>query len=311
MPLLNRKRTILTKNEVTYALDPVPTGGANAVLCKNITVTPMEMTSVQRDVMLPYLGNLESLPGAVCGKLELEVELAGSGTAGTAPACGPLLRACGMAETISAGVSVAYAPVSAAFESVANYFNLDGVLHKMLGSRGSVSLSLSADAIPTLKFSFTGLYAPVIDAAAPTVVLTAWKAPLTVNNTNTVGLTLHSYAGLVMSDLSLDLANTVAFRSLVGGTEAVLITDRAPTGSITFEATTVAAKDWFGIAKSAATGAFSVTHGTVAGNKVKIDAPKVQILKPSYTDKDGVAMIQTSLSLVPNAGNDELVLTFL
>ena len=215
-----------------------------------------------------------------------------------------------MSETISAGVSVTYAPVSTAFESNTLYINVDGVLHKMLGARGSFSLALSALAIPTIKFSFSGLYGAITDTAVPTVVLTAWQSPLPVNNTNTTGLTLQGYAGLAMSDLSIDMTNTVAFRSLVGGTEAVVLTNRQPVGSITFESTTVAAKDWFTAAKLATLGAFAVTHGTVAGNKVTITAPQVQVMAPKYSDKDGIAMTQCNLGFSPNTGNDELILSF-
>jgi hypothetical protein len=312
MSLLTRKRTILSKIETTYGTDPVPTGAANAILVKSVTVTPMETQLVSRDLIRPYMGNSQNLAGSVYGKLEIEVELAGSGTAGTAPAFGPLLRACGLSETTSAGISVVYAPVSGSFESVTNYFNQDGVLHKMCGSRGSVSVAFSAQGIPMLKFSFQGLYSPVVDATPPTgVVFGAFQLPLIVNNVNTSGLSLQGFGGLVLSDLSIDLANAVTFRSLVGGTEQVLITDRKPAGSITFEATTVAAKDWWTAARSAATGALTVTHGTVAGNKVTIAAPQAQITQPNYSDKDGIAMIQASLVLVPSAGNDELTFTFL
>lgn len=311
MALLNRKRTILSKIETVYGTDPIPTGAANAILVKNINVTPLSSNLVSRDLIRPYMGNFENLVAAAYGKLDFEVELAGSGTTGTVPAYGQLLRACGMSETVSAGVSVTYAPISAALESVTNYFNIDGTLHKMLGSRGTFSVALSNLGIPMIKFSFQGLYSPVTDAAAPSVTLTAWQLPLAVNNVNTTNLTLQGFAGMVMSDLSVDIANTVIFRSLVGGTEQVLITDRKPAGSITFEATTVAAKDWWTGARAAATGALSITHGTVAGNKVTIAAPKVQITAPTYADKDGVAMIQAGLVLVPSAGNDELTITVL
>lgn len=312
MSLLTRKRTILSKIETTYGTDPVPTGAANAILVHSVTVTPMETNLISRDLIRPYMGNSQNLAGSVYGKLEVEVELAGSGTAGAAPAFGPLLRGCGLSETISAGVSVVYAPISSSFESVTNYFNQDGVLHKMTGSRGSVSMSFSAQGIPMLKFSFQGLYSPVVDAAPPSgVVFSAWQLPVVVNNVNTTGLTLQGFAGIVLSDMSIDLANAVTFRSLVGGTEQVLITDRKPAGSITFEATTVAAKDWWTAARSAATGPLSITHGTVAGNKVTVAAPLAQITQPNYSDKDGIAMIQANLILVPNSGNDELTLTFL
>lgn len=311
MSLLNRKRTILAKIETTYGTDPVPTGGANAILVKNMNITPMETTLVQRDVIMPYLGGQQQIAAAVYAKVDFEVEMAASGTAGTAPAWGPLMRACGMSETVVAVTSVTYAPVSAAFDSVTLYLNVDGVLHKMTGARGTVSASMSLSAVPMLKFSFTGIYQPVVDAAAPTVVLTAWKLPLAVNNTNTTGLTLQGFATAVMSDLSVDIANAVTYRSLVGGVQQVLITDRHPVGSITIEAGTVAAKDWFTAAQTAATGPLSITHGITAGNKVKIDGLLTQVTKPTYSDKDGIAMLQMGMNFIPTSGNDELTFTCL
>ncbi len=308
MSLLMRKRTVLAKVETTYGTDPVPTGLANAILIKNLTVNPIQANMLPRDLIRPYLGNFQNIVSAAYSKITFDVELAGSGTAGTAPAYGALLRACAMSETVSAGISVTYAPISAAFESNTLYFNIDGVLHKMLGARGSFSLKLSAQAIPTISFTFTGLYGAATDTAAPTVTLTMWQVPMAVNNINTTGLTLQGYSGIVLSDLSIDMANAVTFRSLVGGAETVVLTDRKPVGSITFEATTIAAKDWWTSAKTAALGALAITHGTVAGNKVSINAPSVQIDTPGYTDKDGIAMLQAKLVVVPYSGNDELTI---
>ena len=63
------------------------------------------------------------------------MELAGSGTAGTAPRYGALLQACGLSETIVASTSVTYAPVSSAFSSATIYFNNDGIRHILTGCR--------------------------------------------------------------------------------------------------------------------------------------------------------------------------------
>lgn len=306
MPLLARKRVLLAKIETTYGTDPTPTGAANAILVRNITLTPQEADFADRDLIRPYLGRSEQLPAGIRALLEFEVELAGSGTAGTAPGWGVLMRACGHSETISAGVSVTYAPVSTGFESATMYVNVDGTLHKLTGARGTMSISMQNKAIPVIKFSFTGIYNTVVDAAAPTPTYTAFQKPLTVTNTNTTPFSMHGYSA-VMSELSLDESATIVHRSLVGGSEAVLITDRQPQGSITIEATTVAAKDWWTLAKNATLGALSITHGTVAGNKVTISAGStVQLTKPTYTELDGVQMLQMGLNFVPgSAGNDE------
>lgn len=305
MPLLARKKVLLAKIETTYGVDPTPTGAANAILVSNITMTPQEADFADRNLVRPYLGRSEQLPAGIRALVEFEVELAGSGAAGTAPGWGVLMRACGHSETIVASTSVTYAPISAAFESATMYFNLDGVLHKLTGARGTFSLSMKVKEIPKLKFTFTGIYNTVTDTAAPTPTYTVFQKPLPVTNTNTTPFSLHGFAA-VMSELSLDQSGAIAHRTLVGGSEAVLITDREPQGSITIEATTVASKDWWTIAKNATLGALAITHGTAAGNKVALNSSNVQLTKPSYAELDSVQMLQMGMNYIPSTtGNDE------
>lgn len=306
MALLARKKTILVKTEATYLTDPVPTGAANAILVRNLDLTPQEADFADRDLIRSYFGNSEQLPGATRGMLSFEVEMSGSGTVAVAPAYGPLLRACAMSEvvTVTTGPTT-YAPISAAIESVTIYFNVDGVFHKFLGARANVSLSWSIKNIPVYKFSFTGVYVAVADAAIPTPTYTAFIKPLQVSNVNTTPFTLHSYSA-VASDLSIDFGNQVVHRSLIGGAESVLITDRKVSGSVTIEATTVTAKDWFAICKAATIGAIDITHGTVANNKVQVTSSGVQLANPRYSDQDGIQMLQMDLRFVPTSGNDEL-----
>jgi len=305
MSLLKRNAALLAKIESTYGTDPTPSGAANAILVRSLDISPQETKTVARDVWRPYLGNSENLPGTVSAKATFEIELAGSGVPGTAPAWGPVLRACAFAETIIASTSVTYKPVSTAFESVTVYFNVDGVLHKITGSRGTVSFELAEGAIPVMKFEFTGVYNTVVDAALPTVTLTAFQKPLPVNRTNTPTFSLHGYSA-VMEKLSINMANAVAFRSLIGGIEQVVLTDRKPAGSISIEATTVAAKDWWTSIKAAATGTMNLVHGLVAGNICTISAPAVQLHSPKYADKDGIVMLGASCVFAPASGNDEI-----
>lgn len=309
MALFKRKATILAKIESTYGTDPTPSGGANAVLVSDLTITPMDMNTVSRDLIRPYFGNSEDLPTQVFAKVEFSCEVAGSGTAGTAPAWGPLLRACAFAETITAGTKVEYKPVSDAIESVTLYANADGVLHKLTGARGTVSFELGNNKRPVMKFAFTGIFNAVADAAAPSVTLTGWKKPLPVTRANTPVFTVQGYAAR-MEDFTLDVANQVESRSLVGGTDEVLITDRKPAGKIQIEAVKVADKDWWTSILAVTTGALAFEHGVVAGNIVDFDLPAVQLIKPSYSDSQGVLMLSADLRVVPGAsGNDEMVIT--
>ena len=305
MPQLTRRRTILAKIETTYGTDPTPTGAANAILVRNLNVSPQNAEIVSRDLVRPYLGSSEQLLAGNHVTLDFEVEMAGSGAAGTAPAYGPLLRACGLSETTSAGVSVTYAPISSSFESVTIYFNVDGTLHKITGARGNVELTISARQVPTYKFSITGLYNAPTAAALPTVTYTAFQMPLVANNTNTTGFSFYSYSG-VLESLNVNVGTAPTYRQLIGS-ESVLVTDRKTTGTVQIEAPAIGTKDFFGAALTDGTlGALDITHGTTGGNKVQISSSRIDIQNVSYNDNNGIQMLNIPFVAVPStAGNDE------
>lgn len=306
--LLMRKMALLAKIETTYGTDVVPTGGANAMLVRNVQVNPLTVEAQARELARPYLGNSEDIVGAFFGTLNFEVEAAGAGAAGTAPKYGPLLRGCGMAEVISAGVSVTYTPVSSAFESLTLYFNLDGVLHKFTGARGNAGFRGNNRAATMWTFAFTGLFVPVADAALPVVDYTGFIKPLALNTANTPTFSLHGVSGAsaVLRNLTLDLGNAVNYRNLVNS-ELVQILDRKPVGTIEMEATSMATKNWWTAVRDSVTGAMQLVHGTAAGNIIELSAPAVQITAPTYSDFEGAAMMSGGLKLQPtSAGNDEL-----
>lgn len=308
MPLNEQRSVILGKIETVYGTDPVPTGAANAILVNELKVTPLEQETENRNLIRPYMGSSQDIPVANRSMVEFSVEVAGSGALGTVPAYGFLLRACGMAEVITASTKVEYSPVSAAFESATFYVNYDGVMHKLTGARGTWSVDFEAKKIPHFKFKFTGLFNPVTDTAMPTAVFTAYQQPLAVLTGQTSAFTLHGFGASVLQSLSFDIGNTVVHRQLVGF-EGVSITDRKPVGKVVVEAVTVAVKDWWTAAKNAVSGALSIQHGTAAGNIVVFDAPAVQVSKPDYSEQDKVRMLNMDLTYNPNAGNDELKIT--
>lgn len=308
--LLMRNASLLVKLEATYGTDPTPTGAANAILCSNMRMRPMDMRTVDRDLIRPFLGSSEQLPTQIYNGCEFSVELAGSGAAGTPPPIGPLLRACGFAETVDAGVEVVYSPISTGFESATFYMNLDGVVHVGRGARGTVTLSLKNNERPMANFNFTGLFVPIADAALPTVNLSAWQKPLPCNRNNTPVFTLHGYAAM-LDDLQIDVGNQVVYRGLIGGAEYVRIVNRAVVGSVLMEAVKVADKNWWTAIQGVTTDALQMVHGLTAGNIVEVESPGVQIHTPDYQDQDGIVMLSARLALPPGpTGNDELVLTF-
>lgn len=306
MGLNLRNSVVLAALESTYGTDATPTGAANAVLAKNVQVSPLEQDSVQRDLVRPYFGNDEQIPVGTRISMQFEVELAGSGAAGVAPAYGPLLQACAMDETVDLA-DVRYTPVSSNFKSLTLVYNLDGVRHKAIGCRGTVVFAFDARGIPVMRFSFIGLYANVVDATVSGVDFSAFKKPKSVNYRDTPSCSLFGQS-VVMQSLSLDVGMQVVYRNLVGF-EGVNLTDRAARGAISFEYTKVATYDWFANIKAGNSGAISLVHGLTEGNIVELSASNVQITTPSIGDSDGIAMLNLNLNYNPTeAGNDEFEL---
>lgn len=308
MSLIYRKKLLLAKTETTYGVDSSPTGAANAILTKDLQITPIEADMLDRNLDRAALGNDLSFHNGVHVSCQFSVELAGSGTAGTAPSWACLLKACGFGETVTVGVDVVYAPVSTAFESVTLYYNIDGQLHKITGAMGTVSFSISPSELPSMSFQFTGLYNAPTSAAFPTADVSSFIQPLPVNDTNTTALSLGGIS-LISDSFSVDIANDVQYRNVIGA-EKVLIVDRAPAGSVTFEAPALTTKNWFTTALAHQTSVFNLVHGLTAGNIITFDAPAVQLTEPKYSDSQGITNIEASLKFIPtSAGNDEISIT--
>jgi hypothetical protein len=386
MALLTRKRLILAETEGTYGTDPSP-DGADAILVRDLNITPQQSDVVSRDLVRPYLGASEQLLANTRVECTFSVELAGSGTGGTAPRFGKVLQACALAETavtpavtgtataggsnsitLAAGASVindfynglviritaglgagsvflitdyvgstlvatlrpigaavtldntsvysidaqmVYTPVSATFGSVTLHYNIDGVLHRLTGCRGTFSINTAVGEIPTIDFTMTGVYNAPTDTAAPTVTYADQATPQIFKAGNSGAFTLLGYSGCLQS-VTMDLGNTTVYRELVGCTKEVLITDRATTGTALIEAPTIAQKDYFTAALTdGSLGELSFIHGTTGGNIVALQSIRVDIGDPSYQDQDGIHMLSLPYTAVPSTvGNDEFRLVF-
>ena len=309
MALLTRKRVILIEAESSYGTDPTM-ASSTVVLVTDLSITPQSSDVVNRDVVRPFLGASEQLLANTRVECTFSVELAGSGTAGAAPRYGDAIKACGFAEAIVSNTSVTYTPVSASFSSISIHYNVDGVRHIVTGCRGSFVVNAEVGAIPTIDFTFTGIYNAPTDTALPTIAYGNQATPLIFKNGNTSGFQLLSYAGALQS-LTMDAGVSTVYRELVGGTKEVIITDRASNGTVTIEAPTIAQKDYFTAALTDSTlGNLQFLHGTTAGNKVQLISSKVDIGDVNYGEMDGVAMLEIPYTLVPSAANNEVSLIY-
>lgn len=303
-----RNVLLMAKVETAYGTDPVPTAALNAMHAKVTSVQPTSTEFKERANVRNYFGSGGQVQVSVHSEIDIEVELAGTGTAGTAPAYAPLLRACGLAETIEAGISAVYAPDTNAPDTVTFHYNLDGIRHIMTGCRGNLSLDITARGIPMLKFHMLGLYNQVTDTPMPTDAdYDAFLAPLAVNKINTPTWGIHGATG-AMQMFSLDMGNQVTYRNLIGW-EGVVLSDRKVSGQASFEMMPVVTYAWHEAVRLGTLDALTLTHGSVAGNIIMIAAPKVQLTNPQYSESDGIQMLDVGLDFQPDQGDDEFTLT--
>ena len=310
-----RNTVILAKIEGTAGTDAVPTGASDAVLVSNVSITPLEASNVNRDLVRGYLGGSEQLVATAAIKASMTVELAGAAAAGTAPQWGDLLLACGMAEAVlSTPARVEYTPVTDTMQSLTSYYYDSGVLHKLLYAMGNAKISAKIGDRPTIAFDFTAIDGGISAATNATPTLTAWKTPVTMTRANVVDVTLGcTYSAGAISGgtvypstgIEIDLGNAVNHVPLLSS-ERVDISQREVTGNVQFDLSAAQEVSFMATVKANTTQSLALTIGTTTGNKIIIFCPAVQLIKPTKQDLNGSRLIGYELRMVPSTGNDEL-----
>lgn len=310
-----RNTVITAKVETTPGTDAAPTGADNAILVSEMSITPLDAQNVDRALVRGFFGGNEQLVGVASVKCAFTVELAGSGTAATPPAWGPLLLACAMAQAeLTTPARVEYTPISDALKTLTVYYYDAGVVHKLVGSMGNCTLSAKRGERPVLRFEVTGLDGGIA-AASTTGVYAAWKKPLVMKMGNVVDVTLGAvtYAtgaltgGTVYPSTGFEImfGNAVSFTPLLSE-ESVDVTNRDMTGSVELDLTAAQEVEFMDDVKNNVTQGFGFTIGSAAGSKIIIYSPSVQLINPKKVDLDGRRLVGYDMRLVPVSGNDEL-----
>lgn len=307
MSLRSKARTLFAKPEVVYKT-PVALAAADAIRTMGLTIRPFNAQAIDRSLDGPSFGSDGKIHTGMHVVMEFDVEMAGSGTAGTAPKYGHLFKACGMAEDIVAVTSVTYTPASAGTDSETMYFQLDGQRHAMCGARGTWSIKFDSQGIPYFHFVFTGIYIAPETVADIAPTWTGWTTPKPVSFTHTPTVTLHTLAS-VFTKFAFDYGNDVQFFNNPGE-EHVEIVDRNCSGTTTLLAPVLSTKNYFTTVAADTVGDFTLVHGLTAGNIVTLDSDSVQILEPNYGDDRGRATIDAKLDFRRVVADDEFSLIF-
>lgn len=315
MPGSIQNTVILAKVETTSGTDAAPTNTTDAVLVRvsGLDVKVVE-SFAERDVIVGAFGAADKLPYQRRATVTFSVELAGSGTAGTAPQWGDLLIGCGFAETVTATTRVDYTPSSTGLKTLTIWAYINNRLEKYNFCAGTFKLNMETGQVPTLDFTFTGLVTDVAAAAGVTPTLTNWKRAQAVSSVNTTKFSLGAVtytAGALtggteynFKSFSLDCANDVQDLALVQQ-ESVGIYGRSPTAQLVADLGAAAHAGFVADMHAGTNRALGVVHGTTAGNKVLIYAPIGVITNVQDNVNGSVMLSSMDFTLRPNAGNDD------
>ena len=305
------KKYVLGKIEVTEGVDPTPTVGANAILTVGLDATGLEGDQKVRELDGQYAGSRPSVFKQIRQPVSFGIEIAGSGVnATTVPAWMAFLRMCGFDAGVVGGSSVVQSPINPwSAPSMTLWPMYDNLKKAALGCRSNLQITFEDDDIPMFQLSAMGFPpAGVVSEATLGALTFANQAdPVLVSTANTT-FTIDGYAA-ALRRLTIDMGVKVEPRSLTGPADRVAIRNREPTGVALVEFPDLGTKNFFTKMLSRATGALQVIHGTTAGNIVQLDAPKLETGLITTPEEQGFLMASIPFRLLPNAGNDELIIT--
>lgn len=310
--MLKNLMVILAKTESVYNTDPTPTAGANSILVENPDWSFDSARLYERKPVRSSLAPLKPLYAGALMSIKFDVEIKGSGAAGTAPELGPLLTACGMSETVVAVTSVAYKPLSnaSAHKSLTMWVYQDGRLIKVTGCRGQVSGANNLGECGKLSFVFVGHFASNTDTSIVTpTYLTTVPVPL-------IGIPfVVDSLNAVITKLAWDLGNELAKpgnMAAADGFGEVRISGRKTVVSFDPEQAVKATYDWINKWQTGAAVALdSGLVGGSAGNRFKLTMPAITYVEIGNGDKSGILTHEIKAQAMETvAGDDELALTF-
>jgi hypothetical protein len=287
--------------------------GADVVQVSNLTMNPIEdIRMIEREIIRGSLNPEQAVYGGALISFQFDVELKGSGTAGTAPRLGDLLRACGMDETVVPATSVTYNPLSdlASHETVTIGYKEGGNYRIAKGCMGTFTVNAAAGEYGKITFNMKGKIHSESVAAAPTASFETTVPPAFLGAT----FTIDSFAAPIES-ISMDVANTVTAgvnpNNADGFADYVRITARNTTGSVNPEKELISDKDYIAMLRSGSS--FVIGTGVIggtAGNRWALSIDQAYFREASPGDREELMTWELGFGAADTDGTDDFALQF-
>ena len=301
---------ILFRTETTYGVDPVPVPATHAILVRNVDMRPEGLRMTNREAVRGSLGELQKIYGGQLKRITFECEVKGSGTAGTAPELGPLLRSCGMDETVVASTSVTYQPVSTAHESGTIYFYEGGrKRHILRGCRGTNGFRLTAGGIMLATFDLVGHYDEPTDQTQPVPTYNAQVPRAALG----MAVALNGVS-VVLREWQFGLNSVIALPPSVAAADGygeIILTGRDVMGDVLIETELDSVIDLDLLFAAGTRFAFdSGLLGSVAGNRVRLTTPAAStyITDQQLDQGDGKRLRRVPLAVDDSTPDQEISL---
>lgn len=237
----------------------------------------------------------------------------GWGTAaGTAPLIAPLLKACGMTETVVATTSVTFAPTprGTTFGAAELHF-LNGDQAQDIGdARGALTFTANAGQRPFFAYNFMGSYtAPTAETwAVPD--FSAWKDGPTAVPARMQAYTVDGIK-LCVNQFSWTDGRSPAVNKFMNCDDVDNFTHRL-TGRMQIEMPDLASMELVEACRTGITAplVWEINHPTAADGAMRIAAPTVQMKWAGEADIGGIMGANIDLVFLPDQGGDDLSIIF-
>ncbi|MFW6339510.1 MAG: phage tail tube protein [Wenzhouxiangella sp.] len=297
-----RRKVLFAKVEDTYGTDATPDGTLNAILTRDLTIEPLNGEVLSRELDKPTFGADPATRVGVHARVTFSVEIAGSGAPGDLPAYHPLMLGSGHDHTIlddgggtPVDIAVRYRPKDTDVASLTLYIPWDRTLHKLVGARGSLTLTGAKRQYGYLQFEFLGLIESITDQASmPTTDTSAFVKPVPFREAT---VDFEAFGAVrALHSFTLNGGQEVAFYEH-SESESIEQENRSSSFEALVEQQLIA--DWgvWASIQSDALGALKLIWSPASddgSNTVGIYVANAQITEVSQSDEQGVKALQLS-----------------
>jgi hypothetical protein len=297
---LSRRQLLLVKVETTEGTDAAPQEANSGDAIKLVDPWTIDLGQDFIEVVGGNLsrGNAAPITGARPAGITFRSVLSGvsvgSFTAANKPPLHAAIRACGAFETFTAS-HYDYAPATTAGSdiSVTIVAHIDGYEHRMVNCRGNMNLIYGANAPVIAEFTMRGqLTTEASTARSSPTGLTTLAPPKWIDSGS---ILVDSAPCLNVEALNFNTNNTIyeeksSCASSGSGINRIILTERAPGGSMDPAATDPTTHNAFGLWRSGSPATVNLNTGTDVGNIVSLTMSNVYYKTVGWGDKTGVGI---------------------